>query len=87
MAIVTQKQISEQTVGDKLVAQRELCNQFVIEELNGKVQPHEYSRIVWNFLARGGQGSITVEVYFRPLTTQPASWGNGNFVLCEVFLF
>ena len=32
--------------------------------------------------------SITVEVYYRPLSTlQTALWGNGNFVLCDVFLF
>ena len=73
--------------GDKLVAQREFCNKFVIEVLNGKVRPHEYSTIAWNFFARGGRGSIIVEVYFRPSTTQTASWGNGNFVLCDVFLF
>ena len=34
---------------------KESCNQFVIEVLNGKVQPHEYSRISCNFLARGGR--------------------------------
>ena len=32
--------------------------------------------------------SITVEVYYRPLSTlQTALWENGNFVLCNVFLF
>ena len=32
--------------------------------------------------------SITVKVYYRPLSTlQTALWGNGNFVLCDVFLF
>ena len=67
----------------KLVAQREFCNQFVIEVLNGKVRPHEYSRIAWNFLAHGGQGSITLEVYCRPSSMlQTALWGNGN--LCRV---
>ena len=69
------------------VAKREFCNQFVIEVLNGKVRPHEYSRIAWNFLARGGRGSITVEVYYRPSMLKTALWGNGNFVLCDVFLF
>ena len=33
--------------------------------LNGKVRSREYSRIAWNFLIRGGRGSITVEVYYR----------------------
>ena len=61
---------------------------YCIKVLNGKVRPHKYSTIVWNFLARGGQGSIFVEVYFRLLTTlQKALCGNGNFVLCDVFLF
>ena len=52
--------ICEPTVGYKLLAQREFCNQFVIEVLNRKVRPQEYSRIVLNFLARGGRVSITL---------------------------
>ena len=43
------KEIWEPIVGDKLVAQREFCNQFVIKVLNGKVRPRKYSRMAWNF--------------------------------------
>ena len=38
-----------------LLHKESFCNQFVIEVLNGKVQPHKYSRISCNFLARGGR--------------------------------
>ena len=76
------------TVGDKLVAQREFHNQFVIKVLNGKVWPYECLRICWYFLTHEGRGLITVEVFHRLSSMlQTALWGNGNSLLCDVFLF
>ena len=64
------KDIWEPSVGEKLIAHREFGNQFdkfAIKVLNGEQTvghlPHEYSRIAWYFLARGG--SITLEVTGR----------------------
>ena len=64
------KDIWEPSVGEKRIAHREFGNQFnkfAIKVLNGEETvghlPHEYSRIAWYFLARGG--SITLEVTGR----------------------
>ena len=67
------KDIWEPSVGEKLIAHRAFGNQFdkfAIKVLNGEETvghlPHEYSRIAWYFLPRGG--TITPESN-RPLST------------------
>ena len=77
------KDIWEPSVGEKRIAHREFGNQFnkfAIKMLNGEEKvghlPHEYSRIAWYFLARGG--SITLVACVKTSAISFSACNKGN---------